>query len=116
MPKDYIKDVTLVPKVNGKDATIFYKIDTIGGGECKVEILTKEGILVGSAQGVSGEIELKNVTLWQPLNAYLYQVKVTFATDEYILPYGVRSVKVEGNKFLINGEPFYFKVCTTTKI
>src|ERR1017187_10290671 len=29
--------------------------------------------------------------------------------DRYTLPVGVRSVRVEGTKFLINGEPFYFR-------
>ena len=32
-----------------------------------------------------------------------------FASDTYELPYGIRMVKVEGAKFLINGRPFYFK-------
>lgn len=108
-PKSYIADLTLVPAVNGKDATITYKVDVVGSGDCKVEVTTKEGKLVASSTGVAGELEIKDVTLWQPLNAYLYQVKVTFGDDEYTLPYGVRTVKVEGNKFLINGEPFYFK-------
>jgi len=43
------------------------------------------------------------------LQSYLYQVKVQYGTDQYTLPYGVRTVKVEGEKFLINGKPFYFK-------
>ena len=29
--------------------------------------------------------------------------------DEYSLDCGIRTVKVEGTKFLINGKPFYFK-------
>ncbi|MGL4790885.1 MAG: sugar-binding domain-containing protein, partial [Anaerotignaceae bacterium] len=99
-PKSYIADITLVPSVNGKDATIAYKVDTVGEGECKVEVFTKDGVLVATSNGIAGNLEIKDVTLWQPLKAYLYQVKVTFNEDEYTLPYGVRTVKVEGNKFL----------------
>ena len=32
-----------------------------------------------------------------------------FGTDEYRQKFGFRSVEVRGHKFLINGEPFYFK-------
>ena len=30
-------------------------------------------------------------------------------TDVYRIPVGIRTVKVEGPKFLINNKPFYFK-------
>ena len=29
--------------------------------------------------------------------------------DAYSLPVGVRTVQVDGTRFLINGEPFHFK-------
>ena len=47
--------------------------------------------------------------LWQPLHAYLYDIRVTFGEDCYTLPYGVRTVRVDGCHFLINERPFYFK-------
>ena len=68
-----------------------------------------EGNKVAEAAGTQGKLELENVKLWQPLNSYLYQIKVTAGEDVYTLPYGVRSVRVDGVKFLINEKPFYFK-------
>lgn len=94
-PLNYVNDITLVP--------------TVGEGHCKLEVFDKEGKLVAQAEGAEGVFEIENVRLWQPLHAYLYQVKVTFAEDVYVLPYGVRTVRVEGTKFLINEKPFYFK-------
>ena len=47
-----------------------------------------------------GTFEISNVRLWQPLNAYLYKIKVTAGQDVYTLPYGVRSVRVDGIKVL----------------
>ena len=76
---------------------------------CKIEVFDAEGNKVAEAAGTQGKIELENVKLWQPLNSYLYQIKVTAGEDVYTLPYGVRSVRVDGVKFLINEKPFYFK-------
>lgn len=108
-PKDYIDDITLVPVVEGNKATIAYKVDVVGNGDCKVEVFDDKGNMVASANGTEGSFVIDNVKLWQPLNAYLYDVKVTFGQDEYTLPYGVRTVRVENGKFLINERPFYFK-------
>ena len=108
-PLNYVNDITLVPQVQGKKASIAYKIDTVGEGSCKLEVFDKKGELVAQAEGTEGVFEIENVHLWQPLHAYLYQVKVTFAEDVYVLPYGVRTVRVEGTKFLINEKTFYFK-------
>lgn len=108
-PKNYIEDIDLVSNISDKDATLSYKVYTKGEGESKVSIYDQEGNMVGQSYGNQGSIEIKNVRLWQVLDAYLYDIKVEFADDEYILPYGVRSVEVRGCEFLINGKPFYFK-------
>ncbi len=34
---------------------------------------------------------------------------MTAGEDTYTLPFGIRTVKVDGARFLINGRPFYFK-------
>lgn len=108
-PKDYIEDITVVPQVIGADADLAYSVDTVGSGPCKVEVFDKEGNKVAESEGAKGVLHIKNVHLWQPLHAYLYDIRVTFGEDVYTLPYGVRTVRVEGTKFLINEKPFYFK-------
>ena len=117
-PKTYISDVTLLSAVtfreDGADAQISYQVET--GGEaagsslpCEASLYDREGTLVASATGLNGVFTVRNVTLWQPLNAYLYTVKIVCGEDVYELPYGVRTVRVEGTRFLINEKPFYFK-------
>ena len=108
-PKNYIEDITLVPEVKGSDAELIYKVDTVGEGNCKIEVFDKGRNKVAESNGREGVLKIRNVTLWQPLNAYLYEVKVTFGEDIYTLPYGVRTVRVDGTRFLINERPFYFK-------
>ncbi len=45
----------------------------------------------------------------EPLDAYLYTLRVQCGEDEYEEPFGIRTVEVKGTQFLINGRPFYFK-------
>ncbi|MBQ7065032.1 MAG: beta-glucuronidase [Firmicutes bacterium] len=108
-PKDYLKDITLLADVKGSAADLAYDLDVVGNGEAKVEVYDREGRKVAQSEGLKGSLHIENVQLWQPLAAYLYEVRVTFGEDVYTLPYGIRTVKVEGTRFLINGKPFYFK-------
>ena len=108
-PKKHIEDITLVSRVRGKDAVIDYTVDVKGKGECLVELFDRSGRRVAKSTGFQGKLQIKNVHLWQPLKAYLYDVRVSFAEDVYTMRYGVRTVEVRGQKFLINGRPFYFK-------
>lgn len=108
-PKDHIHDITVTADVKGKTAFLNYNIDTEGAGTCHVEVFDRQGKKVAEAYGENGTLVIENVKLWQPLNAYLYDIRVTFGQDVYTLPYGIRTVRVEGTKFLINEKPFYFK-------
>lgn len=74
-----------------------------------MELLDAKGQKVAESSGAEGELMVEHATLWQPGHAYLYQVRVTFGDDVYELPYDVRTVRVDGERFLINGRPFYFK-------
>lgn len=108
-PKDYIADVTLVSRVDGDCAEVDYQVETVGEGTVSIQLFDQDLQMVASASGAIGTLIVDPVRLWQPLNAYLYQVRVVFGEDVYTLPYGIRTVKIEGGKFLINGRPFYFK-------
>ena len=85
---DYAKDMVCgFIKLNGS---------TVGAVANRSESYDAEGKKVAEADGISGEIKLDTVRLWQPLNAYLYRIKVTAGEDVYTLAYGVRSVRVDG--------------------
>lgn len=108
-PKDYISDISVVSEVHGNNAELIYEVETKGEGVCLVEAFDREGRKVAECSGTKGVLKIENVHLWQPLKAYLYEIKVTFGEDVYTLPYGVRTVRVDGTRFLINEKPFYFK-------
>lgn len=115
-PKSYIRDITVVNEVDFSGApdgqakaTLHYSVDTVGAGDCKVEVYTRKGEKAAEGRGANGTLALENAILWQPLAAYLYDIRVTFGEDVYTLPYGIRTVRVDGARFLINEKPFYFK-------
>lgn len=108
-PKNYIEDVTVVSEISGTTAMLSYQIQTKGQGQVKIEVYDEDGKKVACAEGEEGVLSIPKVNLWWPLHAYLYRIKIFFGEDIYELPYGVRTVKVDGNRFLINGKPFYFK-------
>lgn len=108
-PKQYIKDITCVTEVKGSDAEIHYEVEVSGVGKCQVEVFDESGNKVAEAEGTKGTLLIKEAHLWQPLHAYLYDIVVKFEEDVYTLPYGVRTVRIDGTKFLINEKPFYFK-------
>lgn len=112
-PAKHIDDIELVADVQdetGDDpsATISYKVAAAGDADCRVELLDAKGQKVAESSGAEGELMVEHATLWQPGHAYLYQVRVTFGDDVYELPYDVRTVRVDGERFLINGRPFHY--------
>jgi beta-glucuronidase len=116
-PSDYIENIVITPNVDlaAKKADVQISVKTAGNfDEVRVTILDEEGKQVAQSSGTDVNVSLENVQLWQPLNAYLYKAKVEGlkggeSVDVYEESFGVRTVEVKSGKFLINGEPFYFK-------
>ncbi len=110
-PAEYIRDISLVTGYEGSTGFVEYKVAAEGGGAIHAAVLDANGLPVpgAEAEGAEGRIAIPDVTLWQPGAAYLYRLRVTMGEDVYEQPFGVRTVRVEGARFLINGQPFYFK-------
>ncbi len=113
VPSVSVTDVTVKTDFVGSTGKVSYQVETSASADVRVSLFDEDGKEVASGNGANGTIEIANVKLWQPGNAYLYNLKVEALVggnlaDEYHLNVGVRTVKVEGNKFLVNNEPFYF--------
>ncbi|KAF6805036.1 beta-glucuronidase precursor [Colletotrichum musicola] len=119
VPEIHVKDVTVASDVTdrGESGAVSYEISTsqpVPDSRIEVSISEELGSLVAQASGLSGKLTINSVKLWQPGAGYLYQLRIRLldesggVTDAYQLPVGIRSVRVEGNRFLINGKPFYF--------
>ncbi len=115
MPETFIEDVTVLTDIEGDDGVVRYDV-TIGGGEADVHVrlLDADGYEVASASGSDDQLRVEDANLWRPGRGYLYTLEVRAVAngdveDIYRLPVGIRTVEVEGNRFLINGKPFYFR-------
>ncbi|MGI6076678.1 MAG: beta-glucuronidase [Fastidiosipilaceae bacterium] len=116
-PKQWIRDLSLVSEVSGADAVVKIKTDAVDAAELKVVVRAKdaEGNVVAIEEGNDCSLHIDDVKLWEPGAGYLYDIEVELQSDDgsivdqYILPYGIRTIEVKGYEFLINGKPFYFK-------
>jgi len=116
-PHDYISDIVIAPDVDleKNKADIHISVATEGlFDEVSVTIIDESGRQVAQSSGTDTTLTVEDVQLWQPMNAYLYTAKVEGfkggeTVDVYEEPFGVRKIEVKEGKFLINGEPFYFK-------
>ncbi|MGH3584896.1 MAG: beta-glucuronidase [Pseudonocardia sp.] len=108
-PEAHIADITVTTGVDGPVGVVAYDVTTVGAGEVGVRLVDASGAEAAAALGRVGHLSVPRVHLWEPGEGYLYRLEVTFGTDVYELPVGVRTVAVEGRRFLINGRPFEFK-------
>ena len=107
-PKQYIRDITLVPSMNGE---VRYTVETEGDdGTVQIEVLDAEGKTVAHGEGSEGTLTIGQPKLWEPWpgTPYLYTARIRFGEDLYEQTFGIREIRVEGTRFLINGKPFRF--------
>jgi beta-glucuronidase len=116
VPRQHIQDITVITDVQGNNGLIHYniKVSNNTSGQIKIAVVDEDGVAVSNATGANGTVKINSVKLWQPRAAYLYQFQASIVdsngklVDTYSVATGVRTVKVSGNKFLINDKPFYF--------
>lgn len=115
-PAAHVADVTVVTGLDGATGTVAYGVETVGadGHEVHAVLRDAEGAEVARATGATGDLLVEGVHPWRPGEGYLYELGVELRdtdgalVDTYPIPVGVRTVQVEGTRFLINGEPFHF--------
>ncbi|WP_422933287.1 beta-glucuronidase [Sinomonas sp. P47F7] len=112
-PQSYVRDITVTTGLDVGTGLVEYRVDVDGKGDVSVRLLDHDGADVAAGAGASGVVRIAQPTLWQPGAGYLYDLEVLLTeggtlVDSYTLPVGIRTVEVVGDRFLINGEPFYF--------
>lgn len=103
--------------LQGSEAKLRARIVVDGAAE-RVRLRVPELKLEQTRELVGGVVELdfalSGVEPWSPRQPKLYEVELQLESegavvDEYSLPFGVRTVRVEGARLLLNGEPLQLR-------
>ncbi|QGU08133.1 Beta-glucuronidase [Corynebacterium occultum] len=120
-PHKFIEDVTVSTDIEGGTGVVNWSVEVkctddqaCGRQDLEVTVLDEAGNLV--AEGGSenqGSLRIADATFWTPGVGGMYQLRLRLlqdgeVRDEYIQPFGIRTVEVREGKFLINGREFYF--------
>jgi beta-glucuronidase len=119
IPNTSISDFNTNTVLKGKDADLEYEIFTEGKKEenLSYEAVLKdaEGNTAAVSQGAKGSLHVSDARLWKVRNAYLYALVLTVKdsagnlVDTYSQEVGLRTIRIEGVKILVNEEPVYLK-------
>ncbi|MGA5298954.1 beta-glucuronidase [Nucisporomicrobium flavum] len=110
----HLTDVTVVTGLDGADGIVEYATEASAAATTRVVLRDAAGRTVAEGSGASGTLTVPGAHRWAPGDGYLYDLEVQLAdgdgtlVDSYHQSVGIRTVKVSGNRFLINGEPFHF--------
>jgi beta-glucuronidase len=115
-PRAHITDITVVTELTDTAGTVSYQVQTsdADGLQVRVILTGADGAEAARADGAQGQLTVPEVRPWRPGEGYLYDLTVQLhhggeLVDTYVLPVGIRTVRVDGTRFLINGVPFYFR-------
>lgn len=115
-PHDAIADLTVVTDIEGADGVVRVRIERTPG-----EPLIARATLTGHGASLSAEsaidggavdvtLTVPDAALWSPDAPNLYDLRVELLRDgarldSYTLPIGIRTIAVDGDRLLLNGEP-----------
>ena len=109
-PENYIENVKFYPNISDGSITATAKL--VGSGNFKCDI-NYQGEPMGcyEAKSTSGNItfniKLKEAYLWEIGNGRLYDAELNFGTDKVHSYFGLREVRLDGMKFLINNKSVF---------
>ena len=114
-PARHVTDVTVTTGYEGTTGQVTWEVAQSEEGPVRIAVVDKQtGEVVARAGGGSGTVEIEDVTLWTPGVGGLYDLVVTLLdetdgpVDTFTQHFGVRTVRIDGYRFLINEQPFYF--------
>lgn len=115
----HIDEIVVKYDTDLKQTTVNPEVRVTGDFDQVVaEILDEDGNRIERVQGNSlNEIQkmvISDTHLWQPMNAYLYRLKISLLAeseliDTYTQEFGVRKVEVKDAGVYINDQPIYLK-------
>ena len=109
-PKSYIKSVRYETNPNQGILLLTAQLEGKGDFSAKAFYEGKEvgSVSAGAAQGeLNLALQVSEIHLWEVGAGRLYDLELTFGEDSVHSYFGLRSVQLEGMKFLLNGKSVF---------
>ena len=106
-PPSYLADLSVSTSFDPGTGTgqLAYQADVTGPGPTSAELRDAAGTVVVAASGTRGTLAVPGARPWSPADPYLYQLTLRHGPDEYSLAAGLRTVRVDGARLLLNDQP-----------
>jgi beta-galactosidase/beta-glucuronidase len=110
VPNNYIKSVKYYPNI--EEGLLHISAIVVGSGEFTA-VASFNGKVCGETKvkasygNVNATIKLTDIHLWEVGNGNLYDLLLSFEQDKVKSYFGLREVKLEGMKFLLNGKSVF---------
>lgn len=132
VPRLHIKDVWIRTDIKGTDGILDVDLEVFSELEkqsfCKLKLEVFDGeefagesritfmISPGTQKTLYQKIVVKAAKFWSPESPHMYTLRATLASgdqemDKRDTRCGIRTVKVENGKILVNGRPIFLKGC-----
>jgi len=112
IPQTAITDITVVTEIDGTAGIVSVQTaHTPGEGfTTRCTIQGHSTFQTGEGENGSTTLSIPNAALWSPRAPNLYALTVELMydgapVDSYTLEIGIRTIKVDGDRLLLNGEP-----------
>lgn len=110
VPESRIKGIKVFPNV--ENCSVDIQAEVIGAGKFEVLALYQERIMGAASVETEGgyitaHLDLKEAYLWEVGEGRLYDLELRFNEDKVDSYFGLRDVKLDGQKFLINGKSVF---------
>ena len=117
-PQQAIADLTVITEIAGRDGRVRVHLNR-AGGDAVTARFSLRGADVHAETSFAGEtadvvLTVPDAAVWSPESPHLYDLTVELAQggttfDRYSLPIGIRTIGVEGDALLLNGQPIYLR-------
>ena len=110
VPRAYIKNFRFTPDIHSGQVVLTAEV--CGAGTLCASVTYKEkkmanGSVFTQGNAVTVLLPLAELHLWEAGHGRLYDTVLTFGEDRVLTYFGMREVRVEGRRVLLNGKPVF---------
>lgn len=111
-PEFAINDITIITEQSGNQAAVRVSVDP-QDADIRITLSAADIQCVAFGKG-EVSLDVQNPKMWSPESPFLYDLNVemlsnNLVVDAYNMPIGIRTIAVEDDRLLLNGNPIYLQ-------